>query len=113
MSERSRQDAEEERIEETVAQPEASPDLVVRTSNDPHPAASPGLVVRTSNDPHPAASPGLHPAASPGLVVSSVERATPGGEEEEEERERPSLLDMWFREAEVIARNLKESGTRR
>ena len=86
MSERSRQDAEEEGIEETVAQPEASPDFVVRTSNDPH------------------------PAASPGLVVSSVERATPGGEEE---RERPSLLDMLFREAEVIARNLKESGTRR
>jgi hypothetical protein len=70
VSERSRQDAEEERIEETVAQPESSPDL----------------------------------------VVSSVERATPGGEEE---RERPSLLDMLFREAEVIARNLKESGTRR
>jgi hypothetical protein len=70
VSERSRQDAEEERIEETVAQPEASPDP----------------------------------------VVSSVERATPGGEEE---RERPSLLDMLFREAEVIARNLKESGTRR
>jgi hypothetical protein len=110
VSERSRQDAEEERIEETVAQPEASPDVLVRTSNDPHPAASPGLVVRTSNDPHPAASPGLHPAASPGLVVSSVERATPGGEEA---RERPSLLDMLFREAEVIARNLKESGTRR
>jgi hypothetical protein len=102
VSERSRQDAEEERIEETVAQPEASPDVLVRTSND--------LVVRTSNDPHPAASPGLHPAASPGLVVSSVERATPGGEEA---RERPSLLDMLFREAEVIARNLKESGTRR
>jgi Fe-S cluster assembly ATPase SufC len=70
VSERSRQDAEEERIEETVAQLEASPDLVVR----------------------------------------SVERATPGGEEA---RERPSLLDMLFREAEVIARNLKESGTRR
>ena len=86
MSERSRQDAEEEGIEETVAQPEASPDFVVRTSND--------LVVRTSND----------------LVLSSAERATPGGEEE---RERPSLLDMLFREAEVIARNLKESGTRR
>jgi hypothetical protein len=94
VSERSRQDAEEERIEKTVAQPEVSPDLIVRTSNDPHPAASPGL----------------HPAASPGLVVSSVERATPGGEEA---RERPSLLDMLFREAEVIARNLKESGTRR
>ena len=78
MSERSRPSAEEERIEETVAQPEASPDL--------------------------------HPAASPGLVVSSAERATHGGEEE---RERPSLLDMLFREAEVIARNLKESGTRR
>lgn len=86
MSERSRQDAEEERIKETVTQPEVSPDIVVRTSNDPH------------------------PAASPGLVVSSVERATPGGEEE---RERPSLLDMLFREAEVIAHNLKESGTRR
>jgi hypothetical protein len=86
VSERSRQDAEEERIEETVAQPEASPDVVARTSND--------LVVRTSND----------------LVVSSVERATPG---DDEVRERPSLLDMLFREAEVIARNLKESGTRR
>jgi hypothetical protein len=94
VSERSRQDAEEERIEETVVPPEASPDLVVRTSNDPHPAASPGL----------------HPAASPGLVVSSVERATSGGDKK---RERPSLLDMLFREAEVIARNLKESGTRR
>jgi hypothetical protein len=70
VSERSRQDAEEGRIEETVAQPEASPDL----------------------------------------VVSSVERATPG---DDEVRERPSLLDMLFREAEVIARNLKESGTRR
>lgn len=70
MSERSRQSVEEADIEEPVAQPEASPDL----------------------------------------VVSSAERATPGGEEE---RERPSLLDMLFREAEVIARNLKESGTRR
>ena len=78
MSERSRPSAEAERIEETVTQPEASPDL--------------------------------HPAASPGLVVNSVERATPGNKEE---RERPSLLDMLFREAEVIARNLKESGTRR
>jgi hypothetical protein len=78
VSERSHPSAEEERIEETVAQPEASPDVVVRTSND--------------------------------IVVSSVERATPGGEEE---RERPSPLDMLFREAEVIARNLKESGTRR
>jgi hypothetical protein len=80
VSERSRPSAEEAGIEATVAQPEASPDVVVRTSND--------------------------------IVVSSVERATPGGEEEEE-RERPSLLDMLFREAEVIARNLKESGTRR
>jgi hypothetical protein len=86
VSERSHQDAEEEGVEETVAQPQVSPDAVVRTSND--------LVVRTSND----------------VVVSSVERATPGGEEE---RERPSPLDMLFREAEVIARNLKESGTRR
>ena len=31
----------------------------------------------------------------------------------EEERNRPSPLDMLFREAEVIAHNLKESGTRR
>jgi hypothetical protein len=29
------------------------------------------------------------------------------------EQERASPLDMLFREAEVIARNLKESGTRR
>ena len=35
---------------------------------------------------------------------------TPGGEKE---REQPSALDMLFREAEVIAQNLKESGTRR
>jgi hypothetical protein len=78
VRERSRPSAEEERSEETVAQPETSPDFVVRTSND--------------------------------VVVSSVERVTPGGDKK---RERPSPLDMLFREAEVIARNLKESGTRR
>jgi hypothetical protein len=78
VSERSRPSAEEEGIEDTVAQPEALPDVVARTSND--------------------------------VVVSSVEQATSGGEEE---RKRPSPLDMLFREAEVIARNLKESGTRR
>ncbi|KPL23006.1 MAG: hypothetical protein AMJ93_05725 [Anaerolineae bacterium SM23_84] len=33
--------------------------------------------------------------------------------EAQEERQPTSLLDMLFREAEVIARNLKESGTRR
>jgi hypothetical protein len=37
-------------------------------------------------------------------------QSTPGGEGK---RERPSSLDMLFREAEVIAQNLKESGTRR
>jgi len=37
------------------------------------------------------------------------------GEADRDERERrpASTLDLWFREAEVIARNLKESGTRR
>jgi hypothetical protein len=39
---------------------------------------------------------------------------TPGEEDDAETATRPaSLLDMLFREAEVIARNLKESGTRR
>jgi hypothetical protein len=39
----------------------------------------------------------------------------PAGEADEDGGEsRPaSTLDMWFREAEIIARNLKESGTRR
>ena len=39
----------------------------------------------------------------------------PAGEAEEDKGESQpvSALDMWFREAEVIARNLKESGTRR
>ncbi len=37
-----------------------------------------------------------------------------GGADEDEGESRPaSALEMWFREAEVIARNLKESGTRR
>jgi len=45
----------------------------------------------------------------------SVPPEPPAGEADEDEVEsRPaSTLDMWFREAEVIARNLKESGTRR
>jgi hypothetical protein len=33
--------------------------------------------------------------------------------EASEEGRTASTLEMWFREAEVIARNLKESGTRR
>ena len=33
--------------------------------------------------------------------------------EQEKGQERPSLLEMLFREAEVISQNLKESGTRR
>lgn len=38
----------------------------------------------------------------------------PGEGDDAEPARRPSsLLDMLFREAEVIARNLKESGTRR
>lgn len=37
-------------------------------------------------------------------------RPTPN---DEKKRERSSPLDMLFREAEVIAQNLKESGTRR
>lgn len=37
----------------------------------------------------------------------------PAREEEEEQKRPPSVLDMLFREAEVIAHNLKESGTRR
>ena len=43
-------------------------------------------------------------------VPGSGSEPTPGGERK---REQPSLLDMLFREAEVIAQNLKESGTRR
>ncbi len=35
------------------------------------------------------------------------------GDDAERARSPASLLDMLFREAEVIARNLKESGTRR
>ena len=44
--------------------------------------------------------------APPEVLPKSV----PGGEGK---RERPSPLEMLFREAEVIARNLRESGTRR
>jgi hypothetical protein len=35
------------------------------------------------------------------------------GDEGKKERKPASRLDMLFREAEVIAKNLKESGTRR
>ena len=35
------------------------------------------------------------------------------GDEDKKERKPASRLDMLFREAEVIAKNLKESGTRR
>jgi hypothetical protein len=54
------------------------------------------------------------PEALPEPLMTAVPRSgpepTPGGERK---REQPSLLDMLFREAEVIAQNLKESGTRR
>jgi hypothetical protein len=42
------------------------------------------------------------PGASPGTTTG-----------EDRRRERPSPLEMLYREAEVIAQNLKESGTRR
>jgi hypothetical protein len=41
------------------------------------------------------------------------EQRPPQGDAAEAARRPASLLDMLFREAEVIARNLKESGTRR
>jgi hypothetical protein len=43
----------------------------------------------------------------------SVQPAAGEATQTPEESRAPSLLEMWFREAEVIARNLKESGTRR
>lgn len=45
----------------------------------------------------------------------SPQETTPEPElnEEREKRKKPSPLEMLFREAEVIAQNLKESGTRR
>ncbi len=43
----------------------------------------------------------------------SQEQKPREGEDAEPARMPGSLLDMLFREAEVIARNLKESGTRR
>jgi len=49
---------------------------------------------------------------SPELSLPPEPRAGEAGEDEGES-EPASMLDMWFREAEVIARNLKESGTRR
>ena len=50
--------------------------------------------------------------APPEMPISPGDgpESTPGGEGK---RERPSPLEMLFREAEVIAQNLKESGTRR
>ena len=46
---------------------------------------------------------------------SDVPPEPPAGEADEDgvESQPASALEMWFREAEVIARNLKESGTRR
>lgn len=49
-------------------------------------------------------------SASPGV---SQEQKPCDGDGAESPRRPASLLDMLFREAEVIARNLKESGTRR
>jgi hypothetical protein len=43
-------------------------------------------------------------------VPGSGPEPTPG---DERKQEQPSPLDMIFREAEIIAQNLKESGTRR
>jgi hypothetical protein len=65
-------------------------------SEHPHQAAE---EERTEEVPAP-------PASAPGPALE---------ERPEEKNEPPSAspLDMLFREAEVIARNLKESGTRR
>ena len=43
----------------------------------------------------------------------SPETISGKGDEGKKERKPTSRLDMLFREAEVIAKNLKESGTRR
>lgn len=43
----------------------------------------------------------------------SAERTGDKGDSGNETRKPASLLEMLFREAEVIARNLKESGARR
>ena len=44
---------------------------------------------------------------------ASVQPAAGETAQTAEEGTASSMLEMWFREAEVIARNLKESGTRR
>jgi hypothetical protein len=44
---------------------------------------------------------------------ASVQPAAGEAAQTPEEGRASSMLEMWFREAEVIARNLKESGTRR
>jgi hypothetical protein len=44
---------------------------------------------------------------------ASVQPAAGDAAQMAEEGRASSMLEMWFREAEVIARNLKESGTRR
>ena len=44
---------------------------------------------------------------------ASAERTGDKGDDDNETGKPASLLEMLFREAEVIARNLKESGTRR
>ncbi|MCR4405698.1 MAG: hypothetical protein NUW24_02080 [Anaerolineae bacterium] len=56
----------------------------------------------------------------PGQVQKVEEEPTPQeampeseSGEEQKKRKMPSPLEMLFREAEVIAQNLKESGTRR
>jgi hypothetical protein len=47
------------------------------------------------------------------LVTRAPESSPEPPPDSEGEQKRASLLDMLFREAEVIAQNLKESGTRR
>jgi hypothetical protein len=50
---------------------------------------------------------------SPEPLAPVPEYAREPTPDDEKKRERASPLDMVFREAEVIAQNLKESGTRR
>jgi hypothetical protein len=50
---------------------------------------------------------------SPELLAHVPEYDPEPTPDDEKKRERCSPLDMLFREAEVIAQNLKESGTRR
>jgi hypothetical protein len=63
-----------------------------------------------SETPHSAAEKAQEKPAPQG---APAEQRTGEGDRADPARRPASLLDMLFREAEVIARNLKESGTRR